>query len=87
MLRRVFIIRRFRRLTLLTQIERKETPPMREHRLYEADWLIRTFGFQAHEVTEGLDGGNLDLEKIQRVGDSSWRDSPVDINRASKSLL
>jgi len=65
------------------------TPPMREHRLYEADWLIRNYGFAAHEVTDGLDGGNLDLEKDPKV---AWAIRhrhlfPVDVNRASKSLL
>ena len=66
-----------------------KTPPMREHRLYEADWLIRNYGFAAHEVTDGLDGGNLDLEKDPKL---AWAIRhrqlfPVDINRASKSLL
>ena len=68
---------------------RPATPPMREHRLYEADWLIRNYGFAAHEVTNGLDGGNLDLEKDPKL---AWalrhrQLFPVDVNRASKSLL
>ena len=66
-----------------------KTSPMREHRLYEADWLIRNYGFAAHEVTEGLDGGNLDLENDPKL---AWAIRhrqlfPVDVNRASKSLL
>ena len=66
-----------------------KTPAMREHRLYEADWLIRNYGFAAHEVTNGLDGGNLDLEKDPKL---AWAIRhrhlfPVDVNRASKSLL
>jgi predicted DNA-binding helix-hairpin-helix protein len=68
---------------------RPKTSPMREHRLYEADWLIRNYGFAAHEVTNGLDGGNLDLEKDPKL---AWAIRqrhlfPVDVNRASKSLL
>lgn len=68
---------------------RPKTPAMREHRLYEADWLIRNYGFQAHEVTEGLAGGNLDLENDPKL---AWalrhrHMFPVDVNRASKSLL
>lgn len=64
-------------------------PLVREHRLYQADWLIRNYGFAAHEVTEGLDGGNLSLEQDPKL---AWalrhRDSfPVDVNRASKSML
>ena len=70
-------------------LKKEKTPPMREHRLYEADWLIRHYGFKAHEVTEGLYGGNLDLEKDPKL---AWAIRhrglfPVDINRASKSLL
>ncbi|MBC7798485.1 MAG: putative DNA modification/repair radical SAM protein, partial [Pyrinomonadaceae bacterium] len=30
-----------------------KTPLMREHRLYEADWLIRNYGFTASEITHG----------------------------------
>ena len=62
---------------------------MREHRLYEADWLIRHYGFSAGEVTQGIDGGNLDLEKDPKL---AWalrhrKLYPVDVNRASKGLL
>ena len=69
--------------------DRPKTPAMREHRLYEADWLIRHYGFAAHEVTEGLDGGNLDLDNDPKL---AWAIRhrhlfPVDVNRASKSLL
>jgi predicted DNA-binding helix-hairpin-helix protein len=65
------------------------TPPMREHRLYEADWLIRHYGFSAGEVTQGIDGGNLDLDKDPKL---AWalrhrQLYPVDVNRASKGLL
>lgn len=68
---------------------RPKTPAMREHRLYEADWLIRNYGFKAHEVTEGLNGGDLDLEHDPKL---AWalrhrQLFPVDVNRASKSLL
>ncbi|MEJ7622467.1 MAG: putative DNA modification/repair radical SAM protein [Pyrinomonadaceae bacterium] len=70
-------------------LPQQKTPPMREHRLYEADWLIRKYGFKAHEVTEGLDGGNLDLEHDPKLAWALRHRGlfPVDINRASKSLL
>lgn len=32
-------------------------PKIREHRLYQADWLLRFYGFNADEITD--DGGNL----------------------------
>lgn len=68
---------------------RPKTPAMREHRLYEADWLIRNYGFAAHEVTQGLDGGNLDLEKDPKLAWAMRHRQlfPVDVNRASKGLL
>jgi putative DNA modification/repair radical SAM protein len=69
--------------------ERPKTPAMREHRLYEADWLIRHYGFKSHEITAGTDNGNLDLTKDPKL---AWalrhrHMFPVDVNRASKSLL
>lgn len=70
-------------------INRPKTPAMREHRLYEADWLIRHYGYAAQEVTHGLDGGNLDLDKDPKLAWALKHRSlfPVDVNRASKSLL
>ena len=70
-------------------ITKERVSPMREHRLYEADWLIRNYGFEAHEIVQGLDGGNLDLERDPKL---SWalrhrHMFPVDVNRASRSLL
>ena len=69
--------------------DRPATSPMREHRLYEADWLIRNYGFKSHEVTEGLTGGNLDLEKDPKLAWALRHRNmfPVDVNRASKSML
>ena len=68
---------------------RAKTPPMREHRLYEADWLIRNYKFAAHEVTDGLAGGNLDLDVDPKLAWAMRHRQlfPVDVNRASKSLL
>lgn len=68
---------------------RPKTPAMREHRLYEADWLIRNYGFASHEVTDGLDGGNLDLEKDPKLAWALRHRGlfPVDVNLAAKSLL
>lgn len=70
-------------------LKKEKTPPMREHRLYQADWLIRNYGFVAHEVTEGLDGGNLDLENDPKLAWALRHRGlfPVDVNLASKSVL
>jgi len=65
------------------------TPLMREHRLYEADWLIRLYGFTANEITDGAESRNLDLEKDPKL---AWalrhRDFfPVDVNSAAAHQL
>ena len=63
-------------------------PLLREHRLYQADWLMRFYGFAVHELTTHATP-NLDLDIDPKL---SWalrnRGSfPVDINRASKEEL
>lgn len=70
-------------------LHKEKAPAMREHRLYEADWLIRNYGFAAHEVTQGLDGGNLDLDHDPKLAWALRHRSlfPVNVNRASRSLL
>jgi putative DNA modification/repair radical SAM protein len=63
-------------------------PLVREHRLYQADWLLRFYGFQVDEIAN--DGTpNLDLALDPKL---SWalRNRaifPVDINRASREML
>ena len=64
-------------------------PLMREHRLYQADWLYRFYGFDVNELTGGLDNGMLDLDLDPKL---SWalshRDRfPVDVNRGDKAML
>lgn len=65
------------------------SPPLvREHRLYQADWLIRFYGFDATELTTSS-RPNLDLAIDPKL---SWalenRETfPVDLNRAPKSSL
>ena len=69
--------------------EKPKTPAMREHRLYEADWLMRHYGYKAYEITGATRDGNLDLEHDPKL---AWalrhrQLFPVDVNRASRSLL
>lgn len=64
-------------------------PLMREHRLYQADWLYRFYGFDIAEITHGRADGMLDLELDPKL---AWalanRDRfPVDINCADKEML
>ncbi|MBN9026321.1 putative DNA modification/repair radical SAM protein [Kaistia sp. MMO-174] len=62
-------------------------PLMREHRLYQADWLLRFYGFEVSEI--GGQGGMLDLDIDPKL---AWalahRDRfPVDLNRAGREEL
>jgi putative DNA modification/repair radical SAM protein len=65
------------------------TPPLRrEHRLYQADWLLRFYGFRSDEIVN-TENPNLDLELDPKV---SWalRNPhlfPVDINTADPLML
>ena len=63
-------------------------PLVREHRLYQADWLMRFYGFHAQELTS-RDAPNLDLAVDPKL---AWalrhRELfPVDLNKASRHLL
>ena len=67
----------------------KPPPLVREHRLYQADWLIRFYGFTVDEITAGSEGGMLDLDADPKL---AWalkhrEQFPVDINRAPRELL
>ncbi|MBK1661412.1 putative DNA modification/repair radical SAM protein [Paracraurococcus ruber] len=64
-------------------------PLVREHRLYQADWLLRFYGFGLEEIMAGGEGGMLDLGIDPKL---AWalkhRDRfPVDVNRAPKEML
>ncbi len=64
-------------------------PLLREHRLYQADWLLRNYGFAMDEIAAGAVDGMLDLSIDPKL---AWalanRDRfPVDVNRASKEML
>ena len=63
---------------------------MREHRIYQADWLMRFYGFAPAEVQGAADqDGMLPLDIDPKLAWAlKFRDSfPVDVNRAPKHLL
>lgn len=68
----------------------KRPPLLREHRLYQSDWLVRFYGFAASEVQQATDAnGMLPLDIDPKM---AWalrhRDSfPVDLNRATREML
>ncbi|MBP5466945.1 MAG: putative DNA modification/repair radical SAM protein [Clostridia bacterium] len=62
-------------------------PLLREHRLYQADWLLRYYGFTADEITGN--NGNLSMEYDPKC-DWALRHMeffPVEINRAPLDML
>lgn len=67
-----------------------QAPPlMREHRLYQADWLMRFYGYGAGEIAAASRHGMLDLEIDPKL---AWalanrQQFPVDLNRAPRGLL
>jgi putative DNA modification/repair radical SAM protein len=64
-------------------------PLMREHRLYQSDWLMRFYGFQPREVVAATEGGMLPLDIDPKLAWAlKFRDIfPVDVNRAPRELL
>ncbi|MCB4823228.1 putative DNA modification/repair radical SAM protein [Roseicella aerolata] len=67
-----------------------QAPPLvREHRLYQADWLLRFYGFELEEILAGGEGGMLDPGIDPKL---AWalkhrERFPVDVNRAPREML
>ena len=65
-------------------------PPLqRENRLYQADWLLRFYGFAVDEIAAGGEAGMLDLDVDPKL---AWalknrERFPVDVNRADREWL
>lgn len=67
-----------------------QSPPLlREHRLYQADWLYRFYGFTVEEIASATDAGMLDLERDPKLAWALRNRAlfPVDVNRAPKEML
>ncbi len=64
-------------------------PLVREHRLYQADWLLRFYGFDVGEITQARPDGNLDLEIDPKLAWALQNRAvfPVDVNNASREML
>lgn len=65
-----------------------QVPMLRENRLYQADWLMRFYGFQANEILE-KSNPFLDLEVDPKL---AWalrnrERFPVNINTATKEMI
>ncbi|KFG68048.1 putative DNA modification/repair radical SAM protein [Microvirga sp. BSC39] len=67
----------------------KSPPLMRENRLYQADWLLRYYGFDVDEIASSAEQGMLDLDIDPKL---AWalknrHRFPVDVNRADREML
>lgn len=64
-------------------------PLVREHRLYQADWLLRFYGFDVNEITAARPDGNLDLDVDPKLAWALQNRAlfPMDVNKASKEML
>ena len=65
----------------------RPAPLLREHRLYQADWLMRFYGFNAGEIAPAQ--GMLSLQVDPKL---AWALAhperfPVDVNRAPREML
>jgi putative DNA modification/repair radical SAM protein len=68
----------------------KRPPLIREHRLYQSDWMVRFYGFTAREVADatGTDGMlPLDIDPKLAWALKHRALFPIDVNRASRSML
>ena len=64
-------------------------PLVREHRLYQADWLLRFYGFQSRTSSQRRTRPNLDLAIDPKL---AWalrnrHVFPLDLNKAPRELL
>ncbi|MBK1870556.1 putative DNA modification/repair radical SAM protein [Taklimakanibacter albus] len=65
------------------------TPLLREHRLYQADWLLRFYGFDLRDLEQATPEGMLSLEIDPKL---AWAlahrgDFPLDVNKAPRERL
>ena len=70
--------------------EHPAVPSMREHRLYQMDWLKRIYQFSSDEIGLAFDGGGfLSLEQDPKtiIAVENLDSFPVDVNAATREQL
>jgi putative DNA modification/repair radical SAM protein len=67
----------------------RRPPLMREHRLYQSDWLMRFYGFAIGDVQDATEDGMLPLDIDPKLAWAlKFRDNfPVDVNQAPREAL
>ncbi len=71
------------------QLPLQSPPLIREHRLYQADWLYRFYGYSIDEIASATSGGMFDLALDPKM---TWALAnrgvfPIDVNTAPKERL
>lgn len=70
-----------------SKLPKIKTPLLREHRIYQADFLLRFYGFRAGELlSESKKDFDLNLDPKMDWAIENYRD-PIDINKASLEEL
>lgn len=62
-------------------------PLMREHRLYQADWLMRFYGFEALEIAGGDENLDLAIDPKLAWALKNRARFPVDLNKADREPM
>ncbi len=64
-------------------------PLMREHRLYQSDWLLRFYGYEPFDIQDAAENGMLPLDIDPKLAWAlKFRNAfPVDVNRAERERL
>jgi len=67
----------------------RPAPLLREHRLYQADWMLRFYGFDLPEIGSAMNQGMLDLEIDPKLAFAlAHRERfPADVNTADRETL
>jgi Predicted DNA-binding protein with the Helix-hairpin-helix motif len=60
------------------QLPLQPPPLQREHRLYQADWLLRFYGYQVEEITDDGGDGMLDLDIDPKM---AWASATPSVSR------
>ena len=60
---------------------------VREHRLYQADWLMRFYGFEAGEIASDTENLNLEIDPKLAWAMKNRGLFPVDLNRAERERM
>ncbi len=64
------------------------TPPLRQHRLYQTQWLLRDYGFQLADICFD-ENGKLPIDTDPKVASAlrNLHRFPVEVNRATQQKL